>query len=94
MLFYETEAASGFLHRLAIDHEFDTAGWQRIWTAVASLLHHHHGELDAWQSYDLTRIVTLVQYHGQTLVGRTYSSLTDFEMQILEANKMLQEMLE
>lgn len=94
MLLYESEAAGGFLKRLVHERDFDTAGWQRIWTAVASLLHHHNGELDSWETFDLTRVIRSVQLAGQALRGRAYNSLDDFEVQILEANKMLDNMLE
>lgn len=94
MLLYEAEAADGFLKRLVHQREFDTAGWQRIWTAVASLLHHRNGELDSWETYDVTRIIGVIQQIGQALDGRAYNSLDDFEIQVLEANHMLGDMLE
>lgn len=94
MLLFEAEAAEGFLKRLIGEREFDPAGWQRIWTAVASLLHHHNGELDSWETFDLTRIIHVIQEAGQALNGRTYDSLDAFEVQILEANHMLGDLLE
>ncbi len=93
ILLFEAEAAGGFLKRLTHHRDFDTAGWQRIWTAVASLLHHHN-ELDSWQSFDLSRIIMVIQQAGQALDGRTYNSLDEFEIQVLEANNMLGDLLE
>lgn len=93
-LLYEAEAADGFLNRLTTDRVFEAVRWQRLWNAVASLVHHRNGELTAWESYDLTRIISAVQESGQALVGREYDSLDTFEMQILEANTLLQDILD
>lgn len=93
-LLYEAEAADGFLNRLLADRVFEAARWQRLWNAVASLVHHRNGELTTWESYDLTRIIRAVQDSGHGLVGRQYGSLDSFELQVLEANSLLQEILD
>lgn len=94
VLLYEAEAPDGFLNRLVADRVFEATGWQRLWTAVANLIQHRNGELSTWESYDLTRIVHAVQEAGRALVGRQYESLDAFESQVLEANSLLQDILE
>ena len=92
-LFYEVEAPDGFLATLERDRVFDMEGWQRLWQAVASLIHHTNGDLDVWASYDLARLVTAVQSRGQKLVGRRFDSLDSFETAILDANIFLNDVL-
>ena len=92
-LFYEVEAPDGFLATLERDRAFDTEGWQRLWRAVASLIHHTNGDLDAWATYDLSRIVAAVQKRGQELIGRRFDSLDPFETAILDANIFINDVL-
>lgn len=92
-LFYEVEAPDGFLATLEHEQVFDTEGWQRLWQAVASLIHHANGDLDIWATYDLSRIVQAVQKRGQALVGRRFDSLDAFETAILDANIFLNDVL-
>ena len=92
-LFYEVEAPDGFLATLERRRDFDTAGWQRLWQAVASLIHHANGELDIWATYDLSRVVSAVQTRGHQLVGRRFDSLDPFETAILDANIFVNDVL-
>jgi hypothetical protein len=94
ILFYEAEAADGFLSMLISERVFSESHWQRLWTAVASLFHHNNGGLDTWETYDLAQIVNAIQRHGQTLVGRKYDSLDEFELRVLEANAFLHDILD
>ncbi len=94
ILFFEAEAADGFLSLLNTKRVFDETHWQRLWMAVASLFHHENGELNTWQAYDLARIVGAIQYHSQSLIGRQYDSLDEFESRVLEAYAFLQDVLE
>jgi len=90
ILFFEAEGEGGFLHRLEAERVFDNLHWQRLWLAVASLVHHTNGALDVWAEYDLSRIIAAIQEHSRALVGRRYSTLDDFEKQILDAALFLQ----
>ncbi len=90
-IFFETEASEGFLACLERDNVFDEESWHRLWEAVASLIRYQNGTLDLWATYDLSRVVAAVQERGQALVGRNYSSLTDQELAILEANIFINE---
>ncbi len=93
IIFFEVESPDGFLARLEREQVFDAEHWQRLWEAVARLVTYNNGVLDVWSSYDLARVIETVQALGQTLVGRSYSSLSAFEVQILEANMFIAEML-
>ncbi len=90
-IFFETEAPEGFLACLERDNVFHEENWQRLWEAVTVLIRYQNGMLDLWATYDLSRVVAAVRERGQTLIGRSYTSLTEQEFAILEANAFINE---
>ncbi|MBN1967043.1 MAG: hypothetical protein JW910_20485 [Anaerolineae bacterium] len=92
IVFYEVEGPDGFLARLEKQRVFDPNHWQQFWQAVAVLLSHHHGTLDVWASFDVSRLVTAIEVRAEQLVGRAEPSLSDFEVHILAAYAFINEL--